>query len=916
VTRLWLLLIERLTPPADREWVVGDTVEEFERIARTQGSSPARRWLRREAWRVTIEAPRHRIAARPLFRARASGRGDGPMSAILQDVRYALRLLGRSPGFSTVAILTLALGIGANTAMFAVVNAVLLKPLPFSDPERLMLVHLLVPDRDAGPTMGTLREGVWSYPKYRTFLDVQRSFEEVALFSPRDFTVAGDAAPERVKGEVVTDRYPGVLGIRPIFGRAFTADEANRPGAAPVVLLGHGLWTRRFGGDPAIVGRAIQINGTRYMVIGVLPRGFNGLSGNAVLWVPLAVSEAQFLTQRMSHSYRIVASRKSGVSESEAMAAVLVNGRQVDEQYPDPGHGPYPWGAAANSLYAARADADIRRAAYVVLGAVGFVLLIACVNLTNLLAAKAIGRRREVAVRLALGASRARIARQFIIESLLVGGCGAAGGLTVAAALLAAAAALLPDSDVFCRTSMAPGAPRIAGAAGLTRIGASSIGLDTMTILFTGAVTIVAATLVALLPAFQSSGLRPSETLKATGSSGTPRGHGVFGMRSALVSIQIALALVLLIGAGLMIRSAAHLQATSIGVLLDHVLTTRLDVVGPNYTQETRIVFYSQLVDRLRAIPGVESVGLGNCAPLSGGCSSTGIWFPPSPKMDGGPAAGIYWVTPDYFSTLGIGILRGRTFSDRDRIGQPKVVLVNEAAVRAFWPNSDPIGKTVALGALGLHLGAEVVGVVSNVRYGALETAATPDVYVPLAQSGQPGMRLFVRSSLDTATLVGAIGREVRTLDPNLPLSEIKTMEERVGDAMWRTRVGAWLLSAFGALALLLTAIGIFGVMAQSVMQRTSEIGIRMALGAQRRDVLALVLGRGLMVTGLGVLAGVGCALALTRLIGMLLYDVKPTDPVTFVAVAAILTVVALVACYVPARRATRVDAVTALRSE
>jgi putative ABC transport system permease protein len=553
---------------------------------------------------------------------------------------------------------------------------------------------------------------------------------------------------------------------------------------------------------------------------------------------------------------------------------------------------------------------------FVVLGAVGFVLLIACVNLTNLLAARAIARRREVAIRVALGASRGRIARQFSIESLLLAGLGAAAGLIVATGLLSVAARLLPDPEIFFRTSMAPGAPRTAGAAGLTRIGASMIGLDTTTLLFTAAVTIVTALLVALLPALQASTLRPSETLKTAGSAGTSRGQQLFGARSALVATQIALALVLLTGAGLMVRSAARLQATDTGVVPDRVLTMRLDVLGASYTAETRPVFYIQLVDRLRAIPGVESVGLGNCAPASGGCNSTSIWFPPSPRADVDPLVGILWATPDYFSTLGIQLLRGRNFSDRDRAGQPRVVLVNEAAARAFWPHADPIGKTIAVGQGGFHVGAEVIGIVSNVRYRAIETAATPDVYVPLAQSGQARMRLFVRSHVDTTTLVGAIGREVHAIDPNLPLAEIKTMDARIADAMWRTRVGASLLSAFAALALLLTAIGVFGVMAQTVSQRTAEIGIRMALGAQRRDVLALVLGRGLIVTGMGLAVGIGCALALTRFLTTLLYDVAPNDPATFAAVSAVLALVALAACYVPARRATRVDAVVALRSE
>jgi putative ABC transport system permease protein len=837
------------------------------------------------------------------------------MSAIWQDVKYSLRLLGRAPGFAAIAIATLALGIGANTAMFAVVNAVLLKPLPFKNADRLMLIHMLIPDREAGP--GVYREGSWSYPKYLTFLDVQRSFEDTALFAARDYSLSGDGDPERVRGEVITESFPAILGITPIIGRTFTYDEANRAGAQPVVMIGHGLWTRRYGADPAILGRSIQINGTSYTVVGVLPEGFKGLIGSAQIWTPLAILEAEQLTQAYSHSYTVVARRRADVSEAAAIAAVRVNGGQVDAQYRESGSAD-AWGATANSLTSSRVDTDIRRASVIVLGAVGFVLLIACVNLTNLLVAKAIGRRREVAIRTAIGAGRARIVRQFAVESLLLAVFGALAGLVVTSGLLAAAAALLPDPDVFFQTSIAPGIPRIRGAAGLTRIGAGMIGFDAVTILFMCGMTVITAAVIGLLPAIHASSLRPSDALK-TGSSGAgTRGFRAFGARSTLVAAQIALALVLLTGAGLMIKSAARLQGTGIGVNTEDVLTARVDLPRSTYTPEKGMNFYRQLVERVRAIPGVQSVGLANCPPVSGGCNGTIIGFTPGQHRYTGkePGIGIHWATPEYFSTLGIHLVRGRLFTDADRVGQPKVVLVNEAAARAFWPNSDPIGKSVTLGQGGFESGAEVIGVVANVRYRAIEIGATPDAYLPLAQSYQARMRLFVRSRLDPQHLVTAIVREARALDPNLPLSELKTLEDRLGDAMWRTRVSAWLLSAFAGLALLLTTIGVFGVMSQSVAQRTSEIGVRMALGAQTRDVLELVLGRAMVVTGAGLVIGLAAALALTRLLTAFLYEVRPSDPATFITVAVLLGGVAMAACYLPARRATRIDAVSALRTE
>jgi putative ABC transport system permease protein len=924
MTRFALWLIAVSARPAEREWIVGDTLETFAERQRTGSPSAARRWLFGEACRALLHAPRHRLAQRDPHRATDPrveyAGGDGMTSAIWQEVRYALRFLVRSKGLAVTATLTLALGIGANTAMFAVVNAVLFKPLPFADPDRLMLAHLLVPDLDAGE--GVFRESVWSYPKYRTLLDLQQVFEDTAMFSNRDLTLAGDAAAERVRGEVVTDRYPAVLGISPMLGRAFTYDEANRAGATPVAMIGYGLWTRRYGADRSIVGRKVDINGIPHIVVGVLPRGFTGLSGNAELWIPLAVSEPGQLTQRHSHSYTIVARRKPAVSNAEATAALRVYGDQIYQEYRDPMGGGRPSSATATSLYASRADADVRTASLVLLGAVGFVLLIACVNLTNLLVAKAIARRREVAIRVAIGAGRGRIIRQFVIESLLLAGFGAAGGLLIALLMLGTAAALLPDSEIFFRTSIAPGTPRIAGAAGLTRVGAGMIGLDPATLLFTVGITILTALLVALVPAVQSSSIAqfetPFEAMKSGGNSVATRGFRGAGPRTVLVTVQIALALILLTGAGLMIRSASRLQSTSIGVNGDNVLTMRFDLPRASYTQETGTAFYTRLIERVRTLPGVESVGLANCAPVSGGCNGTSIWFqaqrrPGNPD----PLVGIHWATPDYFSTMGIGVIRGRVFTDQDRFGQPKVALVNEAAARAFWPNADPIGQTIRVGQGGFHEdGAQVIGIVGNVRYRTLETAALPDVYIPAFQSYQSRMRVFVRTSLEPSSLAAAVTGAARALDPNLPPSEVKAMADRVGDAMWRTRVGAWLLTAFAGVALLLTAIGIFGVMAQSVTERTGEIGIRMALGAQPRDVVSLVLGRAAILTGVGLAIGVGCALLLTRVMGSFLHDVRPHDPATFVTVAIVLGTVALAACYLPARRATRVDAVTALRAE
>jgi putative ABC transport system permease protein len=913
VTKLALFLIAAATPAVDRELVVGDTIERLEELRAERGATAARRWLWREAARVMLHAPRHHLAAGATSAPAASTQRDAIMSTLGQDVRYALRWLWRSPGFTAVAVLTLALGLGANTAMFAVVNAVLLKPLPFRDADRLMLVHLRAPDREAG--LGIYHEVVWSYPKYRTFDSAQQVFDDTALFGSRDVALAGDGEPERLRGEVITERYFNVLGIVPVVGRGFSADEANRAGGTPIAIISHGLWTRRYGADPGILGRSLLVGGIRHQVVGVLPRGFQGLNGNADVWLPLGLTDGWALTEAQAHSYMLVASRKRGVPEPTAQAAVAVYGEQVDAAHRSDNPST-SWGASAASLYASRVDVDLKRAALVVFGAVGCVLLIACVNLTNLLVAGAIARHREVAIRVALGAGRGRIARQFGIEGLILAAVGAVAGLAVASVLLTVASVVLPDSDVFFRSAVTPGTPRISGAAGLTRIGAGMIGLDGATLAFTVGLTLLTAVLVSMLPAWQASSLRPAQTLKAAGGTSTSRGSRGFGSRGTLVAVEIALALVLLSGAGLMLKSASHLRSTRIGVDSAGVLTAGISLPRPSYSADATRAFYDQLLGRLRTIPGVDDVGLGNCAPVSGGCNSTSIWFPPREHSPADPSVGIFWASPNYFSVLHIPLLQGRSFNDHDRIGQPRVVLVNETAARTYWPNASAIGQKVAVGQGGFHQGAEVVGVVADVRYRAIESAAGPQVYVPIAQSNQVNMRIFIRSSLDTASLVPSITSAVRSLDANLPVVGVKTVDGYVGDAMWRTRVATWLLSAFAGLALLLTAIGVFGVMAQTVAQRTPEFGIRMALGAQRRDVLGLVLGRGAIVTAAGLAVGLASSLLLTRAIAALLYGVAPNDPSTLGAVALVLGVVSLAACYIPARRATRVDAIVALRNE
>jgi putative ABC transport system permease protein len=479
--------------------------------------------------------------------------------------------------------------------------------------------------------------------------------------------------------------------------------------------------------------------------------------------------------------------------------------------------------------------------------------------------------------------------------------------------VLAGAETLLPDVQTFIRVRELQSSMR--GATGLTQIGAGMISLDAMTLSFAAAAGLVCSLLIAVLPALQASVMRPITALKATTSTIAGSGAVRFDLRAPLVVGQIAVALMLLAGAGLMLKSVWRLQATESGIRAAGVLRARFSLT-PSYPAEAKLPFQTSLLERVRAIPGVEAVALGNCTPVAGGCNATPISFDRPPRFGPNmPLVGIYWASPDYFSTLGVRVLRGRTFTEQDRVGRPKVVVVNEAAARHFWPNADPIGKIVAVGQGGFNDGAEVVGVVANVRYEGIESAPVPDVYIPVLQSPGSGI-LFVRSTLDAGTLTAALRRELRALEPNLPLTDVRMMQDVVRDSMWQPRASAWLLSTFAVLAVLLTAIGIFGVMAQTVSQRRAEFGIRLAIGAQARDVLNLVLRRAALMTGVGIIAGLAGAFGLSTLMASLLYDVPARDPSTFAAVAVVIGIVTLAAAYLPARRATRIDAIETLKAD
>ena len=899
--RLAGALLRWCLPPDEAETIAGD-LEEMMPLA-----SHPRRWYLQQVLSI--------LTARTVagLRATAATNPKRLTMAFHQDLIYACRSLRREPVFALTSIVMLALGIGANVAMFSLLNAVLLKPLPFADPDRLMLVQLLAPDREAP---GVLRPMIWSYPKYGVFRDGQQAFESTAVYGGGNWNLTGTSRPDRVAGEYVESTYFSVLGVTPQIGRAFSTGETSAPGSPPLVVLGHTFWRERYAADASMVGRTIGLNGVPHTVVGVLPQGFRGLTGQADVWVPITTFSPGDLGEAFDHSYNVVARRRPGVSAAQADSAARIIGAQIDAHYRDP-RKPH-WSATAVPLDDRRVDPIVRRSILLMLAAVASVLLIVCINLANLMLFRTLSRQREIAIRRALGASRLRIVRQVMTESGVLALVAAAAGVGIALLVIHLGAAALPPDVRLVLAPTAPGArPTDGQIAGLMRVGFGLVGLDTSTLLFTLLIAFVASVLFGLAPAWSGSRRDLSTAIKARSAASASQATRRFALRNVLVIAEIALALVLLTASGLMVKSVARLQATSLGFRPDSLLTFRVPLAAPRYNAPSATALLQRLMAALAQRGDVEAVAFGSCAPISGGCNRTSMTFPDRPAAAGTDnLVEVLWASPEYFDTLGIRVLRGRAFSDRDRAGQPKVVVINETAARTYWDGEDPIGKRLAVGQGGFGDGAEIVGIVQDVRYGGPEIAVLPGVYLPQLQSLRAGGVIFVRSRTRPATLVGAVRTELAAIDPDLPLMNVMMMHERFGEATWRTRVSAWLLGVFAALALVLAALGLYGVISQGVEQRRREIGVRMAVGADRAHILRLIIGRVVIIAVSGIALGVACALPAMRVLAALLYQVRPADPLVFSSLALLLLMVALLAGYIPARRATQVDPLTTLRSE
>lgn len=807
------------------------------------------------------------------------------MQTLLQDLRYGIRMLLKKPGFTAIAVLTLALGTGANTAIFSLVNAVLLKPLPFSEPERLVMVWedmsaIGFPSSDPAP--GT----------YSDWKAQNQVFDDMAMLNWRSFNITGDGEPEKVSAYGVTANFFPLLGTQPALGRNFLPEE-DKPGSAKATIISYGLWQRRYGGDANIVNRDILLNGEKYTVVGVMPAGFQFLQRYIGLWVPSAFSQEE-LANRDSHYLTVVARMKHGVTVEQAHADIKTITDRIAQDYPD----------QAESMSSVvipmheQLTGKVRKSLVMLVVAVGFVLLIACANIASLLLSRATARRKEIAVRTALGASRSQIIRQLLTESVLLAGLGGAVGLLFALWSFTLLRQLIPG--------------------GLALI--ASLKIDLPVLGYAMAISLITGIIFGLAPALQASKIDLNEALKQSGGrTGSSAAGG--RLRGAFVVAEVALALVLLVGAGLLIKTVFNLRDQYSVFQPDKLLTMRTALAEDKYDEHPkRVAFYDQVLERVTALPGVQSAGYTTSVPLQWKGGANGFTIEGRQPEPGVFTNAIHrQVSNDYFPAIGISLRRGRYFDERDNQTSMPVGIINETMARQYWPDEDPLGKRFRI-SVNAAPWLTIVGVVADVRQMGMDVAVKAEMYVPYRQikshAWYTPRDLVIRTAGDPESLIAAVRQEIRAVDPDQPVSNIATMETLLGEENGPRSLGMMLLAAFAGLALILASLGIYGVLSYFVAQQTSEIGVRLALGAQQRDILRLVLGKGMSWALIGVAIGSVAAFALTRLMASLLFGVSATDPLTFALVAGLLTAVALAACYIPARRAMKVDPMVALRYE
>ena len=800
-----------------------------------------------------------------------------------QDLRYGLRLIRKNPGFSAVVVLTLAVGIGANTAIFSVVNAVMLRSLPFKDPDRLVRLNESNPER-GWPTFSV------SHPNFLDWRQQNQTFAAMAAVSGASANLGTAGEVEVVRGSSVSVDFLTVLGTSPLMGRNFLPEEDKPGGNARVVMITYGSWQKRFGGDPDVVGKTLPLNDNIFTVVGVLPESFGWSSGsNYEVLFPLAPDPGR---NRGDHRLMVIGKLKDGVSREQALADMNTIAAQLADQYPESNKG---WLVSGQSFYDWMIPEEIRRSLLLFLGAVGFVLLIACSNVANLMLARANARQKEISIRIALGASRLRIASQLLVEALSLAMISGVAGLGVAW-LATKALRALDSGDV----------PRL-----------DELSMDGRVLGFSLLISLLTGVLFGLAPAIHAARTNLNEMLKEGGRSVTG-GRIRQRIRSVLVTVEVGLSVALLVSAGLLLRSFWRLQEVNPGFKSDHVLTMRVNLPRNRYPENPQAWgFYKQVLERTSALPGIESVAVTSGVPMGGGNTAGQIQVPGRPADADAGQSSADWriVSPGYFHTMGIP-LRGREFEDRDNNDSQQVVIISEEMARRYWPGEDPIGKPVMVMSFG-KTPFMVVGVAGDVRSVGLESDPKPTVYAstPFAAGWNP-MNLVFRTSGEPTAQVSAIRSTLGSIDPNIPTYEVRTVDDLLSTSLGSRRFTMFLLGTFAAVALLLACVGLFGVMAYLVSQRTHEIGVRLALGARPGDVFRLIIGRGMALATTGSALGLAGAWAIGRFLESMLYQIKPSDPIALASAPVLLLAVALLACYVPARRAMKVDPMVALRYE
>jgi len=863
-------------PPRFAEWLLrrqhdtirGDLLEEFRRRSFTLGPRAAANWYRREVFSLLV-------------------RGHGypkmlTLDALRQDIHFAWRSYAKAPAFTALVTLTLALGIGASTAIFSIVNGILLRPLPFPEPERLLWIS---EGNKAGASISV------SFPNFLDWRARQHSFEALALTRHNEFTLTGQGQARRVTARTVTANFFQIVGIQPVLGRTFVAKD-DVPGASPVAIVSHEFWQRQLGRDNAALGRALNLGEFQFTIVGILPPGFRYLRDYDLFVAIGPYASNNSLNDRGNHQgFTALGRLKPGITKEAATTELEGIARDLIRQYPDTNAGiiPIVW-----RLQDRLVNQD-RTTLIVLFGAVGILLLIACVNVANLLIARGATRQHELAVRSALGGGRARLLTQLLVESTLLSAAGGALGVLLGLGLLKVLVAVAPE-----------GTPRL-----------DEVALDRTALLFAMAAAAACGVIFGAFPAAQASSVTGQQLVIRTRSTGaSAQAHR---LRRGLLVVEVALALVLLAGAGLMVRTLGRLTGVDTGFRADHLLTMRLELPKVYNEDPARVAVVTDLLTRLRALPGVTTAAVGLSLPIDGSYWNS-VFTPrdkPVPSRDRLPAAAMIPVSETYFDALGARLVHGRFFTAADTATSAPVTVINEAVANRIWPGEDPIGKALKQG-FPERPGTwrEVVGVIGDIKFDGITEQTTMQVYMPFAQDPSANFAVLVRTAVQPASLRAPIESAVAAISSEMPVTEVRTMEEIVTSSIARQRMALLVLSVFAGIALLLAASGLYGLVAHAVTERTHEIGVRMALGAERGDVIWLVIANGMSMTIVGVLLGIGGATAVTKYLEGLLFGVEPIDPITLGAGGAMLLAVSAVACWLPAWRAARIPPVTALRAE